>query len=140
MVLTRFDPRNGSMQLENAGHNYPLLYRKADRKSTFQEMIGNPLGVRKKASRETIQFSLEEGDVVLFFTNGFVECPIGVEEYFGDEAFQALFDRFCHEGRSPQTIADELMKELHRRRIPGPLVDDVTLVVIKRETPLGERS
>ncbi len=133
MVLTRFCPVSGEIELENAGHNYPLLFRRKNMAAEYVQMIGSPLGVKKKAVRDAAKLVLEAGDCVLCYTDGYPECPMPNGTLVGDDAMKAVFERLCREGLSAPKIIERLMEELQRIRQPGPLQDDVTLVVIRRE-------
>ncbi|HNV68685.1 MAG TPA: SpoIIE family protein phosphatase [Candidatus Ozemobacteraceae bacterium] len=133
MVLNRFCPATGDIEFENAGHNYPLIYRRATAVSEFVQMVGSPLGVKRKGVRDSAKHRLDPGDAVLCYTDGYPECSLSSGEFMGDEAMKQRFEELCRTGHDAASIVQHLLQDLQQRRSPGPLQDDVTLVVIKRE-------
>ncbi|MFZ2960720.1 MAG: SpoIIE family protein phosphatase [Candidatus Ozemobacteraceae bacterium] len=132
LVTGMFSPGEHRLKLENAGHNYPLFFKDSEKKSSFVQMIGLPLGVRKKADREGADLNFAPGDAIIFYTDGYTECLLPNGEQFGDDQFQVLVEKFCAEGLDAAAIRDRLLEVLHTVRMPGPMADDVTLVVLRR--------
>ena len=130
--VSTFLPADHTLRIENAGHNYPLFHEAATGKTRALEMIGLPLGVRRKAQRDAREQVFAPGDAVIFYTDGFVECMMPDGTQLGDDAFVALIDRTITPERSARDILEELLAELHRVRRPGPLNDDITLVILRR--------
>ncbi|HOY65822.1 MAG TPA: SpoIIE family protein phosphatase, partial [Candidatus Ozemobacteraceae bacterium] len=101
--------------------------------TTYLEMTGFPLGVRKKAERDTIERLLEPGDAFIMYTDGYTECTTPTGEQIGDDALRAIAGRLAGRRGTARDLLDGLLLELDLRRAPGPLGDDVTLVVLRRD-------
>ena len=66
------DPKSGSLRYANAGHDLPYLHRNGEAEELRAR--GMPLGIMPTMSYEEGEISLEEGDSVLFYSNGLVEA------------------------------------------------------------------
>ncbi len=134
MLTGRLDPAAHLLTVESAGHNYPLHHHAASKQTEFLPMTGFPLGARQNAKRDTIEVSLEPGDVFVMYTDGYTECMLPNGEQLGDETLRDIVDSLAGSGKDARGILDGLLMELSIRRAPGPMGDDVTLVVLRRDT------
>ncbi|HEY9070769.1 MAG TPA: SpoIIE family protein phosphatase [Candidatus Ozemobacteraceae bacterium] len=132
MLMVRLDPATHRLTIESAGHNYPLLHAHAAGTTTYLEMTGFPLGVRKQSVRDTIERTLAPGDAFVMYTDGYTECMTRSGEQIGDEALRKIVDNLARTAPTARQLLDGLLLELDLRRAPGPLGDDVTLVVLRR--------
>jgi len=132
MLMVRLDPGSHHLTIESSGHNYPLLHSFAAGKTEYLEMVGIPLGVRRKPSRDTIDIDLAPGDAFVMYTDGYTECLLPTGEQLGDEALRTFTHRLAREGKAARDLLDGLLIDLNIRRVQGPLADDVTLVVLRR--------
>lgn len=132
MLMVRLDPLTHLLTVESAGHNYPLHHGSASRKTEYLPMVGFPLGVRAKSQRDTLQRTLAPGDVFIMYTDGYTECMLPDGEQLGDETLRQIAGELAGKGKNAREILDGLLMELDIRRVPGPLGDDVTLVILRR--------
>ena len=126
------NPVNHHIVAENAGHPYPLVYRAATKTIEELPIPSMPLGARKKrpiCSQSTI---LEEGDAVLLYSDGFIECTNPRGKMFGYPRFMALFRDLLAKEIPAEEMIRALGKALEDFRAPGPYPDDVTLVLLQR--------
>lgn len=133
MLTVRLDPSTHRLMVESAGHNYPLHHRAASKQTEYLPMMGFPLGARQNAKRDTLQISLEPGDVFVMYTDGYTECTLPNGEQLGDETLRDIVDFLAGAGKDARGILDGLLMELNIRRASGPLGDDVTLVILRRD-------
>lgn len=134
LLAAQFSPTDHTLRMENAGHNYPIFFSAATGQIEQLMMVGLPLGVRRKGNRDSLERVFAPGDAVVFYTDGFTECVMPDESQFGDDAFEKLVVSAMRPGRSAKEILEELLTELHRVRRPGPLNDDITLVILRRNS------
>lgn len=86
MIVAVVNPHSHEMILVNAGHMAPLLRRKGGRiESVGEETAGLPLGVSDDYAYEAEHRSLEPGDFVTIFTDGFSEAMNAERELYGLE-------------------------------------------------------
>lgn len=134
LLASLFSLSDHTIRMENAGHNYPLFYSAATGRIEQLTMIGFPLGLRRQANRESMERTFSPGDAIIFYTDGFTECTMPDESQFGDDTFVELIERTIRPGLPAKKILEELLAELHRVRRPGPLNDDITLVILRRNS------
>jgi len=69
-----YDPVSRRFTAANAGHPPPVLVRPGQGARLVEMPSGVPIGVGGHAFG-SIEFDLEDGDVLVFYTDGLVECP-----------------------------------------------------------------
>ncbi len=122
------DPRSGRLHYANAGHDLP--YR--SRRKTAEELRarGMPLGLMPGMGYEEKEVFLEEGDTVLFYSDGLVEAHDPRREMFGFPRLQGLVGAHRSGGAS---LVEFLLSELGRFTGDGwEQEDDITLVTLER--------
>jgi len=75
----------------NAGHNFPYLFRQGEGKGEFGSLMirGNRLGDDKTSKYEAKTTELAIGDVLVWYTDGIVECENAAGEEYGEKRFRA---------------------------------------------------
>ena len=123
------DPQDNTVTYCNAGHNPPILLRKDEKECKFLEVGGIPLGMfsAQKYTDGTIQ--LEEGDLLVLYTDGVTEAMNSREEFFGDEKLKSIIKR--HSSLGASKLLDEIRSQLDSFIGDAKRFDDVTLVIIK---------
>src|SRR5215216_2434851 len=124
------DTRSGKLRYANAGHDLPYLRHKG-RPGNASELRarGMPLGLMPGMYYEEKEAVLEEGDSILFYSDGLVEAHDPQGEMFGFPRLQGFVG--AHPGGA--TMIDSLLKELARFVGDGwEQEDDITLVTLER--------
>ena len=94
-VMTCFasivDPRARTITYANAGHNFPYLFRAGDGKGEFGSLMirGNRLGDDVSSKYEAKTTELAIGDILVWYTDGIVECENAAGEEYGEKRFRA---------------------------------------------------
>lgn len=138
-----FDPRKGKLRYVNAGHLPPILLRRnASGSATALRLeTGGPvLGLLPDATFEQGEVALEDGDLLVLYSDGVVEATntMGVE--FGEaRVLQTGREKWDRTARQVQkAILEQVTKFIGRE----PLRDDMTLLVLRvaatSPTPSGE--
>ena len=130
--LAVFDPRTGLFISSNAGHNYPYLIGKND--STEIKGCNSVLGVKKRQPLQDQSRVLENTDAVVFYTDGLVEALDREGNQIGYEKFRKIFPRLLKPD-SKSSVAS-LREQFNLFAAPGPLADDVTILVLQRSTDM----
>jgi serine phosphatase RsbU (regulator of sigma subunit) len=129
LALLEIDSSRRQLAWVNAGQVFPLL-RSSDGVREL-EAPSYPLGVRRKASYEVRHEQLEAGDVLLVFTDGYVEALDRAGEPFG---WERLSDRLrTVDGDHTDRIVAGLSEALWQHLGEGQPQDDVTLIAIGLE-------
>jgi hypothetical protein len=93
---------------------------------------GTPLGLMPRMSYEENETSLERGESILFYSDGFVEAHNPHREMFGFPRLRDLADEYGSDGGS---LVERLLNELSGFVGAGSeQEDDITLVVLQRLT------
>ncbi len=94
-VMTCFasivDTKNRTITYANAGHNFPYLFRQGEGKGEFGSLMirGNRLGDDPDSKYEAKTTELAIGDVLVWYTDGIVECENEGGEEYGEKRFRA---------------------------------------------------
>lgn len=122
------EPLSGNLTFVCAGHPFPLL-RKAG--GQIQELgTGTlPLGLRRGIDLQAQSAVLEDGDLLVLFTDGLPEAVSGPDgDAFG---FQKIRQLLAIVG-SPARVHDRILLDFDQHIGHEPLTDDLTLVVISK--------
>ena len=130
MFITFFvgvlDLNTGLVRYLNAGHNKPFIV--SDTVTELPAKPNFPLGIDEGACYAVREFTLEEGDTLLLYTDGLTEAMNADEEMFGIERVESQLKR---EYDCKSQIQD-LLKAVHQYVGDAPQSDDLTLLAIKR--------
>jgi serine phosphatase RsbU (regulator of sigma subunit) len=94
-VMTCFasiiDTKQRTITYANAGHNFPYLFRSGEGKGEFGSLMirGNRLGDDRNSKYEAKTTELAIGDVLVWYTDGIVECENEQGEEYGEKRFRA---------------------------------------------------
>ena len=133
-VMTCFasviDTRRRTITYANAGHNFPYLFRPgADRKGEFGSLMirGNRLGDLRESTYESKTTELVPGDILVWYTDGIVECESEAGEEYGEKRFRSSVRRAAalDAGEMRDAIVSDAMSffgEAQRK-------DDISMVI-----------
>ncbi|HEY5952570.1 MAG TPA: SpoIIE family protein phosphatase, partial [Kofleriaceae bacterium] len=94
-VMTCFasiiDTKARTITYANAGHNFPYLFRPGEGKGEFGSLMirGNRLGDDRNSKYDAKTTELAMGDVLVWYTDGIVECENEAGEEYGEKRFRA---------------------------------------------------
>lgn len=128
------DPVAHTLQWLSGGHPYPLLVR-ASGESSFLGAPGYPLGIRRtRQAPPTGTVTLEAGDTLFFYTDGFVEALDRSGHPVGYDRMAAMVIEACAVAPPDAGRAGHLLDALLSRRteLAEDWNDDVTLMILAR--------
>jgi sigma-B regulation protein RsbU (phosphoserine phosphatase) len=133
LLAVLFDPKTGGAEYLNAGHP-PILI--ANRAGEIRQLsFGNnpPLGVLA-TSPVIEQAQLEEGDLLLLYTDGLTEIFSADGKMLGVEGVKTLLaELFSANPQAPLAqLRDELTEKLDEMRGSSPMADDRTFLLARR--------
>jgi serine phosphatase RsbU (regulator of sigma subunit) len=137
LLLLRFDPASGQVELANAGLPDPYVLA-VGREPVPIEVPGPrlPLGVRAAVGYRSLRFVLDPGQRLLLFTDGLAEAPDEHDEPFGYERLTAALARPgvtvpVDDAAGLRRWLDSVVATVTS---PGsrPLEDDCTALVLER--------
>ena len=123
--------RSGRVEIANAGHCRPIVLRRDE--SFALKSSGLPLGIWDKTDPETCVLQLDVGDSLVLFTDGISEATNPQGNQFGAAALEQ--SAFAHRQLAPAQLAAACLEDLRRFQAGLALQDDLTLLILRRETP-----
>jgi serine phosphatase RsbU (regulator of sigma subunit) len=124
------DPLTGMLTYCCAGHNPPLLLR-VDGSAKELTTPGIALGVLEEITLHHAVIEMQPGDLLVCYTDGVTESFDEHGEQFGVARLIEVARLHRHE--SADAIIEAINAALHRFSL-GVIYDDVTMVVIRRES------
>ncbi|MCU1229027.1 MAG: serine phosphatase [Acidobacteria bacterium] len=126
--FTIFDLEHSTIRHTNAGHLYPYLLRKNAAPYSI-ESPSLPLGVRSDIVTQTVELKLEEGDAIVYLSDGIVEAQDANGDPLGFDHLEAILAQ--QTDRSPSTIRDAILDAVARHAGTRPADDDRTIMVLR---------
>jgi len=123
--------RTTTLQVVNAGHNPLILWRGGSHRLLTSHGIAVGLDrgpiFEKSIKEELIQ--IQQGDRIIAYTDGVVECMNERDEEFGEEKFLDLISREAD--KTSAGFLSSLVSELRAHRGRAEQHDDITIVTFK---------
>jgi len=123
------DPETRKLIYSNAGHNYPLIFRKDGNVCDPLESTGLPCGIVEDSLYDEAEIGLRSGDVMLFYTDGITEATDSSGTIFGEERLRNIMLEDLQQDSS--SLVANIHEELVRFIGVTPQEDDLTLMVLK---------
>lgn len=126
IVLIDVDARQ--LTFANAGHNFPYLYHgRTKTLEQLQEVSGFPLGFERDGSYREFSSEFNEGDTLVLYTDGIVECVDDTGKEFGYERLEALLRENIY--LPPNDLRIHLMEAAVQFTGAESFADDVTILI-----------
>jgi len=113
----------------NAGHNPPMIYRRAQNVVSFLPRGGRALGWFLNNPLKPIELRLEPGDVIVYYTDGLTDAENADGESYGEGRLAQAFSQCA--GQSASQIVNYLVNEVDCFCGDVPAFDDLTLCVVR---------
>jgi len=131
------DSHNRTIHYASAGHNPMILYRSKTEKSYYLNPRGFPIGInlpekglfRKSIHSDSLQ--LQEGDVLIAYTDGVTEAMNPEREHFGEERFLSVIRKYG--AFEAQPLVDKIRDNINAFTEGCDQNDDITLVAIREK-------
>jgi len=115
------------LRVANAGQSQPLLYK--DGRCGKVELTGFPLGIFEDVTYDEWGVTLEQGNIVVFHSDGIAETSNSEGQFFGTERLRKIVE--AHNGLTATELSDMILREVDWFAQSAPLSDDRTLVILK---------
>src|SRR5580693_3022750 len=115
------------LRIANAGQEEPFLYHGGHCERIM--LAGFPLGMFEESTYDQRSYILNEGDIVVFHSDGIGDTQNSSGEFFGHDRVCKLIAE--HHDFTPDGLADRILEELDRFSGGAHPADDRTLVVLK---------
>ena len=130
LFYAELDPESGALSFLNAGHNPPLIVHSA---GTVEQLAsgGLPLGIKPDADYREGRTQLQQGDVLVIYSDGVTEAVSPTGEEFGATRLYEVVSRNIE--ASAAGIRDRIESSLTKFAQGTSAADDITLVIVKRQ-------
>lgn len=130
-LYARVEVATGLITYANAGHDRPLLIRHRGAGHTELDAPGVILGAFRSIELADCVVQLNEGDTLVFFTDGVTEARNGDGQLFGDERLAAAAQAGAMRGDAG-TVLTTILDAVVQFIGGTAAADDLTLVVMQR--------
>lgn len=127
------DPRLHTLEWASAGHDPAIFYNASE--DSFSELSGAglPLGIVDGPPYSTFsQKGMQQGDIIVMGTDGIWEARNTQGDMFGKDRLRKCIEK--HASLTAAGIASKVVLEIERFRGKAPQTDDITLIVVKKES------
>jgi serine phosphatase RsbU (regulator of sigma subunit)/pSer/pThr/pTyr-binding forkhead associated (FHA) protein len=132
LVLGLLDLKTNKMTIVNAGHMPPIVRRGVNGEITQLaiEESGLPLGIMEDYEYEAVEVELEQGDIVVMYTDGINEAMnVDGEQLTTEEMIQVIKEG---QAKTPELVGRQICDAVSRHSGRHPAIDDMCLVCIGR--------
>ncbi len=129
LFYLKFDTASRTLSYANAGHNPPILSRCGALSCATLDADGLILGVKRSVLFEEKSVGLQEGDLLLLYTDGITEAQNPEGEFFGSERLCTILA--ANRSRPVEEITAAILGEVEEFCRSATLNDDITMVVMK---------
>jgi len=126
-----YDDRAKRFTFANGGHFPPLYYKASEASFRPLESRGIPLGIMKDQEYAEETVDLSSGDVLVLYTDGFIDASDARGETFGVERLQSAVQKNAY--LPAEEIIDRIQDSVAGFVGNQPQYDDMTMVVLKAE-------
>ncbi len=124
-----------TFSFSRAGHNPLLHYREKENLLKNMKPNGIALGMTDGVLFEEnileTTIHLDEGDIIILYTDGIVEAVNHRNEFYGEKRLHRMI--YFHHRKNSQEIIDHVLKDIEKFSDGANQHDDMTLVVIKQK-------
>lgn len=129
LFLFSLNPQ-GQGQFISAAHNVAYLFRSATKKIEWLAPDAFALGMFEGASYQSRPLHLDEGDILVVYSDGLTDAQNHEEEMFGEERLLGIIRDSAPLGSC--ALKDRLLLAIQNFTRGSPQTDDITLLVIEK--------
>ena len=133
LSMVEIDPEARTIHMANCGCPYPVHYHAATGEVSEWRIDAYPLGVRQDTAYKAEEGTVEPGDYLMLYSDGFPEAANADGDMFGFEHTADVIRQGCSEGLSPEELVERLIGEARAFTGDEPQADDMTCVVVRVE-------
>ena len=122
---------SGSLSYCNAGHNPPVVIRKASAEAGFADVGAFcPIGAFDDSEFVSGRMNLDEGDILLLYTDGITEAENSAHSFFGEERLVETLSKSAEEGSDLEKTVGDIISAVELYSEGAEQSDDITMLAI----------
>ena len=129
MLIGRFTPASGRIELASAGHCRPYMLRATGRTILVETEGALPLGILPRVAYRQGKIDIASGDHLICFTDGLSESRAQEDDGFFEDRIEGVL-KALDAPASPAGIMEALVHAEETHRGPNPRSDDLTLLIL----------
>jgi phosphoserine phosphatase RsbU/P len=122
-----YDDTSGLLTYTNAGHLPPILMRNGN--ATTLDINGTVVGAFPSSRYDESKVELQQGDLLICYTDGITEPENAYGEMFGEERLIDLVKHLAHE--SDHVMISKVIEAVRQWHPSEELPDDMTLLIAR---------
>ncbi len=131
-LIALIDLEKGEIIYSNAGHNFPIIFRRVHQDVQFlEEVSGFPLGFDSDTQYTEYSTQFYNGDTLFLYTDGILECENQHGEQFGYDRLREAFKSTIN--FHPNEMRSILVKKAVEFQGSEDFEDDVSMLIAKTE-------
>ncbi|MBM3242052.1 hypothetical protein FJZ31_37750 [Candidatus Poribacteria bacterium] len=128
--LAIFDQNGKTLQWASAAQPHPLVKRDEE-VFEFKSDGAFPLGMMRNVAYPDFEQELQEGDIVIFYTDGIIEAENEAEEMYGAERLEKVVTHIVPT-MTAEGIIETILQDVADFVGAAEQYDDMTVVVVKK--------
>jgi len=131
LSLSVLDAPTRKLTLTSAGHT-PVLLRRGDGRveEVGQEVSGVPLGIMEDSVYQQTEVQLNEGDVVVIYSDGVTDARSPGDELYDSQNNHRLLKRVAQASGGPVAVGRAILQDIREFSADHSQADDITLVCL----------
>mgnify|MGYP006423862185 CR=1 FL=1 len=132
LFYSQYDPKTRCLSYSNAAHNPPLWWQAKTNTIHRLDTLGMLVGLDTDSQYEEASIQLDEGDTILYYTDGFTDAVNAKGQRFEEENLIQSFRNAAAQEYTPEDIVQYLFDNV--QAFIGEKkhsIDDMTLVVMQ---------
>ena len=129
VMNTELDLNSSIFTYSSAGHNPLVVYKKESDTVELYGTKGVAVGFIENYSYKENSFELKNGDIVVFYTDGIIECENKRRELFGTQRLLDVI--YKNKNLSSKEIKEKILEAIEDFRKDYEQNDDITFVILK---------
>ncbi|MBN1532211.1 MAG: SpoIIE family protein phosphatase [Spirochaetes bacterium] len=125
-----YDRKTEELSFANAGHGPLFCYRSSKKTCTVTKVDGTPIGIMEDVEYKQAKVRLNQGDIVVMYTDGITEMRNENREEYGLRRVQDLL--LANSEKSANDLVEMIVNDVDTFRGGARPHDDMTLLVFKR--------
>lgn len=122
------DPASGLLRYIDAGHERPLILNGSGIKSELK-LTGPVVGLLEEAEFRVEDYQLEDGDLLLVYSDGFTDIENPDGDMFGRERFKSSL---TGASRSAQSFVSNVLRQVSAFAQDAAQFDDMTMLAVRK--------
>ena len=132
MFYSEYDPQTRQLSFTNAAHNPPLWWSAKSQEIRKLDTWGMLIGLDMESDYEEDTVTLDPGDIVMYYTDGFTDAVNANGDRFDEENLHNAFRWGCQNLDTTDEILEYLFERVERfMGRSSSNKDDMTLIVMK---------